>query len=852
MLRTLIRHIRVFRSELFDLKMVREQVPACPRWRWSAIRRYLSSPELWRISTHPLFDGDYYLTRNPDVVDAGVDPLSHYLARGDKEERDPHPLFSVRHYRVDGGFAGNRVTALEDYLRRGAREGKTPCRGFDYSLYRECVGERIAQKQGLSHLARYPMDGKCLEFVDRAVQQALQTSERSKAIGSLSSVAAASVQFNTREASLCDVVIPVKNAVDWLDRSITFLLRSAHPKTVGTIVLVDDSCSDETRAFLTEILQRDPRIVLVHNESSPGFAAACNTGFRHTSANHVLFLNSDCLLNEDTIPKMLRAFTSSPRVGLACAASNNAANVTLPMLEGESFVSMNSLVEGLPQEWHGSRYIDICTTVGHCLMVSRECYQRVGGMDESWGLGYGEESDLHLRARAQGFLAVLVPDAYVYHFGGGTFRYEKTRAELQRKNHERFIGLWGDAFDLYSRLAEVISPTRKLTRQLASLSKAPGQRCDVLFVLPCLIRGIGGVHVTLDLCNHLITCGVDARVVVVGPIEKDALAEYPEPLYVSPYHAKDVEDFLTTLDVVPSVVVTTLFSTVPSAWRFAQRCGARLINFVQGFEAYFDGGKPYEQVRNTYFLADTSITTSSWLTEKVKSKAPGCDVRQLPLGINRYIFYPSNVQDYRGGARLRVGVVLRASVDKGQFILRELVDLLLQRESEFSLTVFKPGDYPLTSPDSEFSEFTLVPLPASRTTIADALREVDVFVDASLHEGYGLLPLEAMACGAGVVVSDSGGVNQYIQDGVNGRIVVAMNKPEAYLEQLLKLHKDREELARMRKAAVQTAQGYDEQVCFDGYYKFLSGLLDQAADKKQGDVSQSANAAGSLLALKTA
>jgi glycosyltransferase involved in cell wall biosynthesis len=317
-------------------------------------------------------------------------------------------------------------------------------------------------------------------------------------------------------------------------------------------------------------------------------------------------------------------------------------------------------------------------------------------------------------------------------------------------------------------------------------------------------------------------------------MDEDALAEYSEPLYFRPYHAKDVEEFLTAVTFKPTVVVTTLYSTVPSAWKFAQRCGARLINFVQGFEPYFDSGRPYEQVRNTYFLAQTSITTSSWLTEKVKSKALGCDVKQLPLGINKYTFYPPHLRQFRGAAKLRIGLVLRASVDKGQFILRELIDLLFSRGSDFSLTVFKPDDYPLAPPDSQVSDFKLVRLPASRSVIADALREVDIFVDASLHEGYGLFPLEAMGCGACAVVSDSGGISQYLQDGENGRIVLAMNKPEAYLEQLLELHRDRDALLRMREAAVQTAQSYDEEACFDRYEEFFRGLLEHSSHESFG------------------
>lgn len=48
--------------------------------------------------SHPLFDLDWYLSKNPDVAEAGIDPLQHFLSSGWKEGRDPHPFFSVTWY----------------------------------------------------------------------------------------------------------------------------------------------------------------------------------------------------------------------------------------------------------------------------------------------------------------------------------------------------------------------------------------------------------------------------------------------------------------------------------------------------------------------------------------------------------------------------------------------------------------------------------------------------------------------------------------------------------------------------------------------------------------------------------
>ena len=47
---------------------------------------------------HPLFDSALYLAHNPDVVQAGVNPLWHYATVGWQEGRNPHPLFDTAFY----------------------------------------------------------------------------------------------------------------------------------------------------------------------------------------------------------------------------------------------------------------------------------------------------------------------------------------------------------------------------------------------------------------------------------------------------------------------------------------------------------------------------------------------------------------------------------------------------------------------------------------------------------------------------------------------------------------------------------------------------------------------------------
>lgn len=101
---------------------------------------------------------------------------------------------------------------------------------------------------------------------------------------------------------------------------------------------------------------------------------------------------------------------------------------------------------------------------------------------------------------------------------------------------------------------------------------------------------------------------------------------------------------------------------------------------------------------------------------------------------------------------------MRASVDKGQWLLIEILDHLV--ESNLSITVLYSHQY--INLLNKYSEnVNWVPLPIDQYSLAKLLRGVKVFVDCSLHEGYGLMPLEAALCGCSVVASDSGGVRDF-------------------------------------------------------------------------------------------
>ncbi len=78
-----------------------------------------------RIRKSRLFDTKWYLSKNSDVLAAGVDPVKHYLCHGWREGREPGPLFCGKDY-LSANLDVKRLkqNPLLHYIRFGQKEGR--------------------------------------------------------------------------------------------------------------------------------------------------------------------------------------------------------------------------------------------------------------------------------------------------------------------------------------------------------------------------------------------------------------------------------------------------------------------------------------------------------------------------------------------------------------------------------------------------------------------------------------------------------------------------------------------------------------------------------------------------------
>jgi hypothetical protein len=105
------------------------------------------------VQTSTLFDSDWYLQSYPDVAQAGIDPLLHYLGPGWREGRDPGPEFATSAYlKAYSDVARSGINPLVHYIEFGHSEG------------REAFGHRRPFERRAAPVFDLPAPAPCISF----------------------------------------------------------------------------------------------------------------------------------------------------------------------------------------------------------------------------------------------------------------------------------------------------------------------------------------------------------------------------------------------------------------------------------------------------------------------------------------------------------------------------------------------------------------------------------------------------------------------------------------------------------------------------------------------------------------
>lgn len=100
------------------------------------------------------------------------------------------------------------------------------------------------------------------------------------------------------------IIIPVYNVERYLEKCLDSVLGQSMEDI--EIVLVNDGSTDGSAEICRKYAGKDPRIVLINQENA-GLSAARNTGFRHSSGEYILYVDSDDYIRPDSCERLYEA-----------------------------------------------------------------------------------------------------------------------------------------------------------------------------------------------------------------------------------------------------------------------------------------------------------------------------------------------------------------------------------------------------------------------------------------------------------------------------------------------------------------------------------------------------------------
>lgn len=259
------------------------------------------------------------------------------------------------------------------------------------------------------------------------------------------------IQYDIAGEPLVSIVIPNMDHVDDLKKCIDSITAKSTWKHYEIVIVENNSKEPRTFEYYRSIESR-PEIRIVKWEGGFNFSAICNHGVRAAKGDYILLLNNDIqVITPDWLEQMLM-FAQRDDVGAVGAMlyypddTIQHAGVILGIggVAGHSHKYFERGKYGYASRLTIAQNLSAVTAA--CCMISRNAWERVGGLDEGFTVAFNDV-DLCMRIRKAGYLIVWTPYAELYHFESKSRGAEDTPEKQTRFKSEidRFYEKWGDA-----------------------------------------------------------------------------------------------------------------------------------------------------------------------------------------------------------------------------------------------------------------------------------------------------------------------------------------------------------------------------------------------------------------------
>ncbi len=220
---------------------------------------------------------------------------------------------------------------------------------------------------------------------------------------------------------------------------------------VRDVILVDNGNWPATLASLVDMAALEPKLKLITGHGNVGFATACNLGAKAASGEYLLIANPDAILPRGSVTALL---SEGHEVGgeahwmiggrlINPDGTEQAGSRRATLTPWRALVEMLRLDKLAPKHPYFRRFnhhqspcpkstISVPTISGACMLLPRESFDTIGGMDERYFL-HVEDIDFCLRFTEAGGKVLFCPMVEILHIKSSSranrLRVERLKAQ---------------------------------------------------------------------------------------------------------------------------------------------------------------------------------------------------------------------------------------------------------------------------------------------------------------------------------------------------------------------------------------------------------------------------------------
>ncbi len=213
-----------------------------------------------------------------------------------------------------------------------------------------------------------------------------------------------------------------------------------------------------------------------------------------------------------------------------------------------------------------------------------------------------------------------------------------------------------------------------------------------------------------------------------------------------------------------------------------------------------------------------SITASSYFELNFINKhydIPKSKIINITPGVNKNVFFPN--KEYKTSGKKKIFCVGRIQEQKGQHLVLNFMKLLEKLNIDYHIYfVGEPSGergvqyfqkIKKEIKENEFSNRSTFLGSLSQDSLARELRDSDLLLHTSEFETFGLIAIEANACGVPVLTINKGSMNEIVSNNINGFITNDFINDEI-IEFINHLFKNDQELILIKKKSFEKSKEF--------------------------------------------